>query len=198
MDMTLGPILYVIITVLVALVSLAVGLIAYVINSVAYMRLNKKLGRVCHPILTWIPLLQELVLGKLADAVSLKKDGKKKNLSRLMPLALILVVIGWLAMLICAVIGALFALWRFPTAYLIILSILLALIYLVMLIAVVLYLVVWYVAFFRTSRAFLPTWGSWLALVLLVLWPQLSCVALLVMGFFKLKTDDMLEGSYTE
>lgn len=193
----LATILGVILAVLGGLVSIAIALAAYVINSLAYMRLNKKLGA-CHPVLAWIPILQELVQGKLADTVSLKLDGKKKALSRQLTLSMILLLITWLALLICSLVGMLLSMWKVAGVVLILLSVAVALVAIVCVAALVWFLVVWYIAFFRTSRAFLPTWGSWLALVVLVLWPQLSGVVLLVMSFMKLKTDDMIEGTFTE
>ena len=193
----LGVIIGIILAVLGGLVSIAIALVAYVINSLAYMRLNKKLGA-CHPVLAWIPILQELVHGKLADTVSLKLDGKKKSLSRQLTLSMILMLITWLALLICSLLGMLLSMWDAAGVVLILLAVAVALVTVVTVAALVWFLVVWYIAFFRTSRAFLPTWGSWLALVVLVLWPQLSGVVLLIMSFMKLKTDDMIEGTYTE
>lgn len=197
-----GTIILVILYALAALASLAAALATYVIYSIGLARIYKKLGA-CRPILAWIPLVRGVVFAKASDVAILKLDGKKKNLTKQAAISLILAAILWLATMLACLISLLVAYMISDASgsfnWLIILLVAVMWIFLLAYLAVYLwYSVLWYIAFFRISRAFLPTWASWVLLVAQVLWPQLISIVMLVMSFFPVKEDGVIEGVAVE
>lgn len=197
-----GSIILVILYALAALASLAAALATYVIYSIGLARICKKLGA-CRPILAWIPLVRGVVFAKASDVAILKLDGKKKNLTKQAAISLILAAILWLATMLACLISLLVAYMISDASgsfsWLIILLVAVMWIFLLAYLAVYLwYSVLLYIAFFRTSRAFVPTWASWVLLVAQVLWPQLISIVMLVMSFFPVKEDGVIEGVAVE
>ena len=197
-----GTILAVVLYVFAVLTSLAVALASYILYSLGLGRICKKLGA-CRPILAWIPLVRGVVFAKASDVAILKLDGKKKNLTKQAAISLILAAILWLATMLACLISLLVAYMISDASgsfsWLIILLVAVMWIFLLAYLAVYLwYSVLWYIAFFRISRAFVPTWASWVLLIAQVLWPQINSVVLFVMSFFAVKTDGMIEGVAVE
>lgn len=197
-----GSIIVIILYVLAALVSLAVALVGYILYSLGLGRICKKLG-VCRPILAWPPIVRWIVTAKAADVAILKLDGKKKNLTKQATVVLILAIVCCLAMLLVTLVGAIISVMM-PVAdgtfawIPILMAVLVGLLGVAFYVFTVWYGVLWYVAFFRISRAFLPTWASWVLLVAQVLWPQINGIVMLAMSFFKVKDDGMIEGVAVE
>ena len=191
----ISKILMIVLSVIAALLSAAAAIAGYVLYSLGLARICKKLGT-CNPILAWVPVVRLVVTAKVADAVVLKLDGKKKNLDKPTAISLILYVICICVMLLVAVVCALIA---YLLAWSAVLPAVLVGVIAVVFYAIVLwYSVLWYIAFFRISRAFLPTWASWVLLVAQVLWPQITGIVMLVMSFFPVKGEGMIEGVVIE
>ena len=197
-----GTIILVILYALAALASLAAALATYVIYSIGLARICKKLGA-CRPLLAWIPLVRWVVTAKAADVALLKLDGKKKNLTKQSAVAIILALVIWLAMLLVVLVGAIIIMMISDpegsmTWVPILVAVLIGLLAVAFYAFAIWYSVLWYIAFFRISRAFVPTWASWVLLVAQVLWPQLISIVMLVMSFFPVKEDGMIEGVAVE
>ena len=197
-----GTILAVVLYVFAVLISLAVALASYILYSLGLGRICKKLGA-CRPLLAWIPLVRWVVTAKAADVALLKLDGKKKNLTKQSAVAIILALIIWLAMLLVVLVGAIIIMMISDpegsmTWVPILVAVLIGLLAVAFYAFAIWYSVLWYIAFFRISRAFVPTWASWVLLVAQVLWPQINSVVLFVMSFFAVKTDGMIEGVAVE
>lgn len=197
-----GAILAVVLYVFAVLISLAVALASYILYSLGLGRICKKLGA-CRPLLAWIPLVRWVVTAKAADVALLKLDGKKKNLTKQSAVAIILALIIWLAMLLVVLVGAIIIMMISDpegsmTWVPILVAVLIGLLAVAFYAFAIWYSVLWYIAFFRISRAFVPTWASWVLLVAQVLWPQINSVVLFVMSFFAVKTDGMIEGVAVE
>ena len=197
-----GTIILVILYALAALASLAAALATYVIYSIGLARICKKLGA-CRPLLAWIPLVRWVVTAKAADVALLKLDGKKKNLTKQSAVAIILALVIWLAMLLVVLVGAIIIMMISDpegsmTWVPILVAVLIGLLAVAFYAFAIWYSVLWYIAFFRISRAFVPKWASWVLLVAQVLWPQLISIVMLVMSFFPVKEDGMIEGVAVE
>lgn len=169
-----------------AVVALASALIVYVLYSWGLARICKKLDA-CPPILAWIPLVQSIVIARTGDAADMRCATKKRNLTKQAIVSFILMLVAYLALLVCVVAGMLFAMLKWPVFLMYVLVAAVALCCLALLAFAVWFDVVWYIGFFRTARAFVPNWASWLLLVASLLWPQFHCVILLVLSFFKVK-----------
>ncbi len=198
----LGSIIGVILGVLGVLVGMAVALAGYIVYSLGLGRICKKLGA-CRPVLAWIPLVRWVVTAKAADVALLKQDGKKKNLTKQSAIVIILALIFCLAMLLTTLVGALISVMMSDSdgsmAWVpVVFAVLVGLLAVALYVFTVWYGVLWYIAFFRISRAFVPTWASWVLLVAQVLWPQINGVVMLAMSFFKVKDDGMIEGVVIE
>lgn len=197
-----GTILAVVLYVFAVLISLAVALASYILYSLGLGRICKKLGA-CRPLLAWIPLVRWVVTAKAADVALLKLDGKKKNLTKQSAVAIILALIIWLAMLLVVLVGAIIIMMISDpegsmTWVPILVAVLIGLLAVAFYAFAIWYSVLWYIAFFRISRAFVPKWASWVLLVAQVLWPQLISIVMLVMSFFPVKEDGMIEGVAVE
>ena len=197
-----GTILAVVLYVFAVLISLAVALASYILYSLGLGRICKKLGA-CRPLLAWIPLVRWVVTAKAADVALLKLDGKKKNLTKQSAVAIILALIIWLAMLLVVLVGAIIIMMISDpegsmTWVPILVAVLIGLLAVVFYAFAIWYSVLWYIAFFRISRAFVPKWASWVLLIAQVLWPQLISIVMLVMSFFPVKEDGMIEGVAVE
>lgn len=197
-----GTIILVILYALAALASLAAALATYVIYSIGLGRICKKLGA-CRPLLAWIPLVRWVVTAKAADVALLKLDGKKKNLTKQSAVAIILALVIWLAMLLVVLVGAIIIMMISDpegsmTWVPILVAVLIGLLAVAFYAFAIWYSVLWYIAFFRISRAFVPKWASWVLLIAQVLWPQLISIVMLVMSFFPVKEDGMIEGVAVE
>ena len=197
-----GAILAVVLYVFAVLISLAVALASYILYSLGLGRICKKLGA-CRPLLAWIPLVRWVVTAKAADVALLKLDGKKKNLTKQSAVAIILALIIWLAMLLVVLVGAIIIMMISDpegsmTWVPILVAVLIGLLAVAFYAFAIWYSVLWYIAFFRISRAFVPKWASWVLLIAQVLWPQINSVVLFVMSFFAVKTDGMIEGVAVE
>lgn len=197
-----GTILAVVLYVFAVLISLAVALASYILYSLGLGRICKKLGA-CRPLLAWIPLVRWVVTAKAADVALLKLDGKKKNLTKQSAVAIILALVIWLAMLLVVLVGAIIIMMISDpegsmTWVPILVAVLIGLLAVAFYAFAIWYSVLWYIAFFRISRAFVPTWASWVLLIAQVLWPQINSVVLFVMSFFAVKTDGMIEGVAVE
>ncbi|MBR5880667.1 MAG: hypothetical protein IKZ16_03170 [Clostridia bacterium] len=197
-----GTILAVVLYVFAVLISLAVALASYILYSLGLGRICKKLGA-CRPLLAWIPLVRWVVTAKAADVALLKLDGKKKNLTKQSAVAIILALVIWLAMLLVVLVGAIIIMMISDpegsmTWVPILVAVLIGLLAVAFYAFAIWYSVLWYIAFFRISRAFVPKWASWVLLVAQVLWPQINSVVLFVMSFFAVKTDGMIEGVAVE
>ena len=197
-----GAILAVVLYVFAVLISLAVALASYILYSLGLGRICKKLGA-CRPLLAWIPLVRWVVTAKAADVALLKLDGKKKNLTKQSAVAIILALVIWLAMLLVVLVGAIIIMMISDpdgsmTWVPILVAVLIGLLAVAFYAFAIWYSVLWYIAFFRISRAFVPKWASWVLLIAQVLWPQINSVVLLVMSFFAVKTDGMIEGVAVE
>lgn len=197
-----GAILAVVLYVFAVLISLAVALASYILYSLGLGRICKKLGA-CRPLLAWIPLVRWVVTAKAADVALLKLDGKKKNLTKQSAVAIILALIIWLAMLLVVLVGAIISMMISDpegsmTWVPILVAVLIGLLAVAFYAFAIWYSVLWYIAFFRISRAFVPKWASWALLIAQVLWPQINSVVLFVMSFFAVKTDGMIEGVAVE
>ena len=197
-----GAILAVVLYVFAVLISLAVALASYILYSLGLGRICKKLGA-CRPLLAWIPLVRWVVTAKAADVALLKLDGKKKNLTKQSAVAIILALIIWLAMLLVVLVGAIIIMMISDpegsmTWVPILVAVLIGLLAVAFYAFAIWYSVLWYIAFFRISRAFVPKWASWVLLVAQVLWPQLISIVMLVMSFFPVKEDGMIEGVAVE
>ena len=197
-----GAILAVVLYVFAVLISLAVALASYILYSLGLGRICKKLGA-CRPLLAWIPLVRWVVTAKAADVALLKLDGKKKNLTKQSAVAIILALIIWLAMLLVVLVGAIIIMMISDpegsmTWVPILVAVLIGLLAVAFYAFAIWYSVLWYIAFFRISRAFVPKWASWVLLIAQVLWPQLISIVMLVMSFFPVKEDGMIEGVAVE
>ena len=197
-----GTILAVVLYVFAVLISLAVALASYILYSLGLGRICKKLGA-CRPLLAWIPLVRWVVTAKAADVALLKLDGKKKNLTKQSAVAIILALVIWLAMLLVVLVGAIIIMMISDpegsmTWVPILVAVLIGLLAVAFYAFAIWYSVLWYIAFFRISRAFVPKWASWVLLIAQVLWPQINSVVLFVMSFFAVKTDGMIEGVAVE
>ena len=197
-----GTILAVVLYVFAVLISLAVALASYILYSLGLGRICKKLGA-CRPLLAWIPLVRWVVTAKAADVALLKLDGKKKNLTKQSAVAIILALVIWLAMLLVVLVGAIIIMMISDpegsmTWVPILVAVLIGLLAVAFYAFAIWYSVLWYIAFFRISRAFVPKWASWVLLVAQVLWPQLISIVMLVMSFFPVKEDGMIEGVAVE
>lgn len=197
-----GTILAVVLYVFAVLISLAVALASYILYSLGLGRICKKLGA-CRPLLAWIPLVRWVVTAKAADVALLKLDGKKKNLTKQSAVAIILALIIWLAMLLVVLVGAIIIMMISDpegsmTWVPILVAVLIGLLAVAFYAFAIWYSVLWYIAFFRISRAFMPKWASWVLLIAQVLWPQLISIVMLVMSFFPVKEDGMIEGVAVE
>lgn len=197
-----GAILAVVLYVFAVLISLAVALASYILYSLGLGRICKKLGA-CRPLLAWIPLVRWVVTAKAADVALLKLDGKKKNLTKQSAVAIILALVIWLAMLLVVLVGAIIIMMISDpegsmTWVPILVAVLIGLLAVAFYAFAIWYSVLWYIAFFRISRAFVPKWASWVLLIAQVLWPQINSVVLFVMSFFAVKTDGMIEGVAVE
>ncbi|MBR5602261.1 MAG: hypothetical protein IKW24_06470 [Clostridia bacterium] len=197
-----GTILAVVLYVFAVLISLAVALASYILYSLGLGRICKKLGA-CRPLLAWIPLVRWVVTAKAADVALLKLDGKKKNLTKQSAVAIILALIIWLAMLLVVLVGAIIIMMISDpegsmTWVPILVAVLIGLLAVAFYAFAIWYSVLWYIAFFRISRAFVPKWASWVLLIAQVLWPQLISIVMLVMSFFPVKEDGMIEGVAVE
>ena len=197
-----GTILAVVLYVFAVLISLAVALASYILYSLGLGRICKKLGA-CRPLLAWIPLVRWVVTAKAADVALLKLDGKKKNLTKQSAVAIILALVIWLAMLLVVLVGAIIIMMISDpegsmTWVPILVAVFIGLLAVAFYAFAIWYSVLWYIAFFRISRAFVPKWASWVLLVAQVLWPQLISIVMLVMSFFPVKEDGMIEGVAVE
>ena len=197
-----GTILAVVLYVFAVLISLAVALASYILYSLGLGRICKKLGA-CRPLLAWIPLVRWVVTAKAADVALLKLDGKKKNLTKQSAVAIILALVIWLAMLLVVLVGAIIIMMISDpegsmTWVPILVAVLIGLLAVAFYAFAIWYSVLWYIAFFRISRAFMPKWASWVLLIAQVLWPQLISIVMLVMSFFPVKEDGMIEGVAVE
>ena len=197
-----GTILAVVLYVFAVLISLAVALASYILYSLGLGRICKKLGA-CRPLLAWIPLVRWVVTAKAADVALLKLDGKKKNLTKQSAVAIILALIIWLAMLLVVLVGAIIIMMISDpegsmTWVPILVAVFIGLLAVAFYAFAIWYSVLWYIAFFRISRAFMPKWASWVLLIAQVLWPQLISIVMLVMSFFPVKEDGMIEGVAVE
>ena len=179
---SLWPVLIYAIGALLSMIAAAAGYVAYALG---LFRICKKVGQ-RRASLAWVPVAQLILVPVTADGIMETKQEKKTALARH---AVISLLAGVACALLCAVLGGVGLLLeaaKLGGALIWIVIILLSLSLLAFLACLAYFAAVYFLAFYRIARMFVPTWACWTLTVALVLNLQMSALVLLILSFFPL------------